>query len=314
MSNRSTDGYNGQEAAGNWAKLTQSFGSLWNELEMHNVLALLELVAEAGIDLQTSSLLDVSTRKAGYSRRDSGGMPILSLLTPARNPYPTQPTPTNNTCAQVGCGEGRYTRYFRGRGIDVCGCDNSLALLANAAAQDPVSPYYHADATAASEAPPLGACSFDVVVSLFVLHMAADEAQLQAMCNFLARQLRPGGALVITTVSGEYVPNPRQTELMAEHFGITSTQSTEPGQVLFTMVASGGKQVNRVVFFNGGDGGRAQPPESRVSVSILPRRHPLPDLSFSDACTLTLQPICQAGGQLPVPYIPLLSLPGGCRV
>lgn len=79
----------------------------------------------------------------------------------------------------VGCGGGRNLRWFRARGLETLGVDVRASGATNALADGAHLPV------------PDG--SFDVVLSIAVLHFANDAAHAHAMLDELHRVLKPGG-------------------------------------------------------------------------------------------------------------------------
>ena len=103
-------------------------------------------------------------------------------------------------------------------------------------------------AHAVSASFPAPAGTFDLVVSTYVLHMSRTDAELQAMCAFLARHARPGGNALVPTVSGEYRPEERQCQLMARCWGFTSRR---PAAEVAPKAAAGSSDLGS----SGGGGG-----------------------------------------------------------
>lgn len=99
----------------------------------------------------------------------------------------------------AGCGGGRNLHYFVRAGYDVYAVDADAAVLARAyAAAARLAPGLEPERFQAArvEALPFADQSFDIVISLAVLHFAADDAQFTAMVNEMWRVLRPGGMLL----------------------------------------------------------------------------------------------------------------------
>lgn len=119
-----------------------------------------------------------------YARRYVLDAPMLALATAhgARR------------ALDVGCGEGRFCRMLRARGIDAIGIDPTLALLDVARARDPGGDYRAGRA----ETLPFEDAGFDLVVSYLSL---IDIAELPAAIAEMARVLRPGGALLIANLA-----------------------------------------------------------------------------------------------------------------
>lgn len=100
----------------------------------------------------------------------------------------------------VACGEGFYTRLLKLRGGGrVVGVDLSEGMISLAQAQESERPlgveYVVGDARELRIEPP-----FDLVVAAYLLNYATDRQVLQAMCDGIARCLKPGGRFV--TVNG----------------------------------------------------------------------------------------------------------------
>ena len=79
----------------------------------------------------------------------------------------------------VGCGGGRNLRWFFARGYDTVALDRQRSDATNVLAE--------------GSQLPLPDASFDVVLSIAVLHFAKDAAHLRAMLDELHRVLKPGG-------------------------------------------------------------------------------------------------------------------------
>ncbi|MCK8786195.1 class I SAM-dependent methyltransferase [Roseomonas sp. NAR14] len=94
----------------------------------------------------------------------------------------------------VGCGEGRFCRMLRARGIRAVGIDPTEALLRRARALDPGGDYRHGRAEAL-DVPP---ASFDLVVSYLSL---IDIDGLAPAVAGMAAALRPGGTLLIANLN-----------------------------------------------------------------------------------------------------------------
>jgi ubiquinone/menaquinone biosynthesis C-methylase UbiE len=84
----------------------------------------------------------------------------------------------------VGCGEGRFCRMLRQRGIDTVGLDPTPALLARARARDAGGTYVEGVA----EQLPFDDGAFDLVVSYLTL---IDIPDVQAAIPEMARVLAP---------------------------------------------------------------------------------------------------------------------------
>jgi SAM-dependent methyltransferase len=101
---------------------------------------------------------------------------------------------TYETALDVGCGEGRFCRMLRARGITAIGIDPTEALLEVARGRDPDGDYRlgRAEALAFPDA------SFDLVVSYLTL---IDIDDVAAAIAEMARVLRPGGNLLIVNLN-----------------------------------------------------------------------------------------------------------------
>ena len=95
----------------------------------------------------------------------------------------------------VGCGEGRFCRMLRQRGIDTVGLDPTPALLARARKRDADGTYVDGVA----EQLPFDDGAFDLVVSYLTL---IDIPDVQAAIAEMARVLAPGGTLLIANLNG----------------------------------------------------------------------------------------------------------------
>lgn len=98
------------------------------------------------------------------------------------------------TALDVGCGEGRFCRMLRDRGITATGIDPTEALLGAAQARDPDGDYRLGRA----EALDFADASFDLVVSYLTL---IDIPDIDAAIPEIARVLKPGGTLLIANLA-----------------------------------------------------------------------------------------------------------------
>lgn len=94
----------------------------------------------------------------------------------------------------VGCGEGRFCRIMRARGIDAVGIDPTQALLDAARTRDPGGDYRLGRA----EALEFSDGSFDLVVSYLTL---IDIADFRAAIREMSRVLAPRGTLLIANLT-----------------------------------------------------------------------------------------------------------------
>jgi SAM-dependent methyltransferase len=95
----------------------------------------------------------------------------------------------------VGCGEGRFCRLLRQRGIEAIGVDPTIALLEEARRRDPGGQYLPGRA----EKLELADSRFDLVVSYLSL---IDIADFRAAIREMMRVLQPGGTLLIANLTG----------------------------------------------------------------------------------------------------------------
>ena len=94
----------------------------------------------------------------------------------------------------VGCGEGRFCRLLRRRGIEAVGVDPTRTLLAEARRRDPQGDYREGRAEALN----FPAESFDLVVSYLTL---IDIPDFRAAIREMVRVLRPGGHLLVANLN-----------------------------------------------------------------------------------------------------------------
>ncbi|MEM7766634.1 MAG: class I SAM-dependent methyltransferase [Pseudomonadota bacterium] len=94
----------------------------------------------------------------------------------------------------VGCGEGRFCRMLRERGIDPTGIDPTAPLIACAQERDPGGDYRLGRA----EALDLSDASFDLVVAYLSL---IDIPDFRAAISEMVRVLEPGGTLLVANLT-----------------------------------------------------------------------------------------------------------------
>ncbi len=109
--------------------------------------------------------------------------------------------PTGLAVLDLACGEGFYSRLLRHHGAArVKGLDLSERMIALAEAQEARQPlgvtYAVADARELSEGQPV-----DLAVAAYLLNYARNREELQAMCDGIARSLKPGGRFVTVNTS-----------------------------------------------------------------------------------------------------------------
>jgi SAM-dependent methyltransferase len=94
----------------------------------------------------------------------------------------------------VGCGEGRFCRMLRERGIAAVGIDPTTALLQKARERDPAGDYREGRA----ETLEFAGGSFDLVVSYLTL---IDIPDIRRAIPEMVRVLKPGGTLLIANLN-----------------------------------------------------------------------------------------------------------------
>jgi SAM-dependent methyltransferase len=102
--------------------------------------------------------------------------------------------PSPRRALDVGCGEGRFCRMLRERGVQAVGIDPTPALLERAQALDPGGDYRDGRA----EALDFEDGAFDLVVSYLSL---IDIPDVAAAIPEMARVLAPGGRLLIANLT-----------------------------------------------------------------------------------------------------------------
>jgi SAM-dependent methyltransferase len=116
------------------------------------------------------------------------------VLDPVMLPRALALSPRN--ALDVGCGEGRFCRMLKQRGVRATtGIDPTPALISTALLRDPTGAYVRAGA----ENLPFRDDSFDLVISYLTL---IDIAGFARAIREMARVLQPGGALLIANLNG----------------------------------------------------------------------------------------------------------------
>lgn len=98
------------------------------------------------------------------------------------------------TALDVGCGEGRFCRMLRERGLKTVGIDPTEELIQRARSRDPGGDYR----TGRAEALDFPDGSFDLVISYLTL---IDIADFKAAIAEMARVLAPMGTLLIANLA-----------------------------------------------------------------------------------------------------------------
>jgi SAM-dependent methyltransferase len=122
----------------------------------------------------------------------SGDFGRRYVLDPVMLPRAVAGSPKN--ALDVGCGEGRFCRMLKSRGVDAVGVDPTSALIAVARTRDAQGTYVKATA----ERLPFRHEAFDLVVSYLSL---IDIPDVEAAVPEMARVLRPGGTLLIANLN-----------------------------------------------------------------------------------------------------------------
>lgn len=102
----------------------------------------------------------------------------------------------------VGCGEGRFCRMLRERGVEVVGIDPTKSLLKVAQKRDPQGDYQCARA----EELPFEDESFALVISYLTL---IDIEDFRGAIGEMVRVLKPGGKLVIANLTSMTTATPQ---------------------------------------------------------------------------------------------------------
>jgi SAM-dependent methyltransferase len=139
-----------------------------------------------------------------YTRRRVLDAPMLARV--ARHPY--------RDAVDIGCGEGRFCRMLRARGLGAIGVEPTQALREAAQQRDPTGDYRDGVA----ERLPLDDTSVDLAVAYLVLidipdfHMAIAE---------MTRVVRPGGRILIANLSSHWTSAGRSgwRDSMVRRFG-----------------------------------------------------------------------------------------------
>lgn len=114
----------------------------------------------------------------------------------------------NKTVLEVGCGAGRFTELLLEAGANVFACDLSQAVEANYENCNGWPNYFICQADARQL--PVVPHSFDFVLCIGVIqHTPSPEETIAA----LARQVKPGGTLIIDHYSHAYLQNSLQRHL-----------------------------------------------------------------------------------------------------
>ncbi|GHB46911.1 hypothetical protein GCM10007094_40360 [Pseudovibrio japonicus] len=111
----------------------------------------------------------------------------------------------------VACGEGRLSRLLLGNGAkSVLGIDVSQKMISEARAQEFPGSSDHEKGQLRYEV--VSACDegfqldrpVDMVTALYLFHYANSMKQLEEMCQFISRNLKPGGRFVTYGINPEF--------------------------------------------------------------------------------------------------------------
>ncbi len=94
----------------------------------------------------------------------------------------------------VGCGEGRFCRMLKARGISAVGIDPTVELIDRAKSLDPAGDYQ----LGCAEKLLFSDATFDLVVSYMTL---IDIPDFRSAIREMSRVLKPGGALLIANLN-----------------------------------------------------------------------------------------------------------------
>ena len=111
----------------------------------------------------------------------------------------------------VACGEGRLSRLLMEHGArSVVGADVSSEMIARARQENaPGGPVGHFDGlryetVSASDEAFMLENPADLVTALYLFHYAASEEELGRMCQFVGRNVKPGGRFVTYGINPDY--------------------------------------------------------------------------------------------------------------
>ncbi len=147
----------------------------------------------------------------------------------------------------VACGEGFYTRLLRQMGAArVTGVDLSEKMIELARQQETRHnlgiDYLVADARQLDAADP-----YDLVVAAYLLNYAEDRTTLEAMCQGIARCLKPGGRFVTVNCNPALefptAPSYRKYGFEATAVGPCAKERRSPGPFIWKMGRSPSKTI-----------------------------------------------------------------------
>lgn len=109
--------------------------------------------------------------------------------------------PTGKSVLDVACGEGFYTRMLKQRGAArVTGVDLSAGMI-DLARQQEATHQQGIEYVVADARQYIPTEKYDLVVAAYLLNYAQNRQELQAMCDGIARCLKPGGRFMTVNCS-----------------------------------------------------------------------------------------------------------------
>ena len=138
-----------------------------------------------GWDQSAQAWIDVVGDQGDWGRRHVLDGPMLARVDAANV----------QSAVDIGCGEGRFCRMLRDRGIRMIGVDPTAALIEQARVLDPSGDYR----ITRGEALDLGDASVDLAV--FYLSLI-DISDLGAALMEARRVVRPGGRVLVANLQG----------------------------------------------------------------------------------------------------------------
>lgn len=99
----------------------------------------------------------------------------------------------------IGCGTGRYSKYLKNRGVDVIALDKHKGMIQSL--QDDKIPFILANMSTI----PLPANTFDLILSIGVLHNAISMNELQSSISEMSRLLKSNGFLLCSIFTDDLI-------------------------------------------------------------------------------------------------------------
>ena len=144
---------------------------------------------DIGWDFSAPGWLAAMGESGDVTRRYVLDAPMLAAL------------PEAGRALDIGCGEGRFCRMMRARGLAAVGVEPTAGLLAAAKARDPRGEYVNASA----EVLPFRDQSFDVAVFYLTL---IDILDFRTAIAEAERVLRTGGKLLVANLHSHVTARP----------------------------------------------------------------------------------------------------------